>query len=119
MIPPPEWLTDPKARACFHRVQSRLLAMGRWNDIDASGLAALAAACGRYLGFASSIRALQNVEAYELARMQNTLEQTRLIARRYLAEFLMIPHDRVPLAAMSAEGLDADIADLCAPLEAA
>jgi hypothetical protein len=29
----------------------------------------------------------------------------------------MIPHDRVPFAVMNAEGLDADITDLCAPFE--
>src|SRR5687768_6076559 len=113
MTPPPDWLTEPEARACFSRVQSRLLAMGKWEEIDVSGLATLAAACARYLGFARSIRALENVEADERAKMQSTLEETRLIARRYLAEFLVIPHDRMPLAAMNVEGLDADIADLC------
>ena len=37
--------------------------------------------------------------------------------REGLAQYQMIPHDRVPFAVIKTEDLDADIADLCAPFE--
>jgi len=48
--------------------------------------------------------------------LEDGLERTRRLVRGFLADFLVIPRERVSLAAVDAEGLDEDIAGLCAPL---
>lgn len=50
--------------------------------------------------------------------MERTLEATRRLARMSLAEYPVIPHERVLFAVMNADNLDRDIANLCAPLDA-
>jgi phage terminase small subunit len=101
MTPPPEYLNDD-ARACWYRVQLRLLARGEWSEVYEAGLATLDTQCARYLSFARTIRALQDVEPAELARMEATLADTHRLAREGLAQYLMIPHDRVTFAVMNA-----------------
>jgi hypothetical protein len=73
--------------------------------------------CASYLRFAREVRALRNVDADAMKNLENALEETHRLARKCLAEFSMIPHDRVALAALNAEGLDADIVDICAPFD--
>lgn len=123
MIPPPEHL-NAEARACWYRVQSRLLAMGKWEHEFVLGLGPLAKLCADYMEDARNLRArelhrLKIVDPEEVKAVEkickNIVEDSRLMARKYLAEFLMIPFDRVSLAVMNAEGLDAEIAELCAP----
>lgn len=116
MTPPPDWLTEPEARACFHRVQSRLIAMGKWQHEYVLGLPYVATACGDYLQFIKSLRERKNISLAEAKIIEKRIENLRLIAREGLANFLMIPFERVPFAVMNADGLDTDIADLCAPL---
>lgn len=116
-----EWLKDPEARACFARVKSRLIARGEWDDVFVFALEHLAYLCASYLDEARHLRAREldrlgctdpdEVKAVEKLCDQ-IIDDSRLMARKYLADFLMIPFDRVPLAVMS-DGLDADIADLC------
>lgn len=122
----PEELTNPEARACFFRVQSRLIARGEWRPEFVIGLEPLAEQCASYMEYASSLRArelrrLGSIDPDEVKAVEKIcdeiVEETRLLARKFLADFLMIPANRVPFAVMNAEGLDADIADLCAPFE--
>jgi hypothetical protein len=94
-------------------VQSRLIARGEWEPLFESGLELLASQCATYLRFARAIRALENVEADELARMESTLADMHRLARRMIEGYLVILPKRVPFAVMNAEGLDADIVDLC------
>lgn len=123
MTPAPEYLNQ-EARACWHRVQSRLLARGMWEDIDVFGLEVLAKLCAEYLEDARGLRARElrrlapntpdEVKAIEKI-CDEIIEDTRLMARKWLAEYMMITAERVPLATLNAEGLDGEIADLCAP----
>ncbi len=116
MTPPPAWLTEPEARACFYRVQSRLIAMGEWQHEYVLGLPCVAAACADYLQFMNALRECKNIRLAEAKAIEKRIENLRLLAREGLANFLMIPFERVPFSVMNAEGLDTDIADLCAPL---
>lgn len=116
MTPPPEHLNlDEGAIACWYRVQSRLLAMGKWEHEYVLGLPLVAEQCADYLAFAREVRALKDVDPEAMKDLEKALEETRRLARECLADFLMIPRNRVPLAVMNAEGLDAEIVALCAP----
>lgn len=117
MTPPPAWLTEPAACACFHRVQSRLIAMGKWQHEYVLGLPCVAAACGDYLQLIHALRERKNIRLAEAKDIEKRIENLRLIAREGLANFLMIPFERVQLAVMNYDGLDTDIVDLCAPLD--
>jgi hypothetical protein len=121
MTPPPE--TYPEARACFTRVQFRLRCRGRWDDLFADGLWRVAVQCAHYMRFTRKIRALENVDsmpadgwAAALKDLEMGAEEMRRLARRSLAEFMMIHGERVGLSVMNAEGLDSEIAVLCSPL---
>ncbi len=123
MTPPPERLTDPEERACFFRVQSRLRSRGEWHDEFAIGLWPLAVQCVAYLRFARQVRALENVDSLPadawsdaLKELEKGLEETHRIARVLLVDFWMIPAARMALCALTADGLDSEIAALCAPL---
>jgi len=74
-------------------------------------LAATAQLCASYLAFAREIRTLKGVRPADLKKLEKDLEETHRSAREGLAQFLAIPLDRVHLAVMDAEGLDADIVD--------
>ena len=117
MIPPPQWLTDPEAQACWYRVQSRLLARGEWEEIFESGLALAASQSAGYLAFAREVRALKDVDPDAMKDLERGLEETHRLARECLADYLMILHKRVSLTVLNAEGLDAEIVALCAPFE--
>ncbi len=115
MTPPPERLTDPEERA-FFRVQSRLRSRCEWHPEFAIGLWPLAVQCAMYLRFARQVRALKDVDPDALKELEKGLEETHRIARVLLVDFWMIPADRLSLCALNAEGLNSEIADLCAPL---
>lgn len=118
MTPPPASIANnPEACACFIRVQRRLLAMGKWEPIDEITLAPVASMCASYLRFAREVHSLENVSPENMRELEIGLERTHRLAREGLEQFLVIPPERVPLAAVNAEGLDAQIAALCAPLD--
>jgi len=87
---------------------------GQWEPEYALGLAPCAMARRAYLRDVRAIRALKEVEP---ALLKDWGRPGRDQAPRpgILADFLMIPHERVPLAVMNEEGLDTDIAELCEP----
>jgi hypothetical protein len=115
----PAWLAnDPAARAAFARIRSRLVARGEWHPEFAIGLVAVALACSRYLRFARAIRALRDVDPENLKELEKHSEDYRRLAREILADFWMIPAERAHISAVDAEGLDAEIAALCAPVDA-
>jgi len=70
-----------------------------------------------YLRDVRGIRAMKDVEPALLKELEDGLEGTRQLIRGFLADFLVLPLGRVLLAVVDAEGLDADISDLCAPLD--
>jgi hypothetical protein len=111
---PPEFLTE-EARACFLRVRARLLAMGEWRPEYALGLGPCAMGAAAYLRDARAIRGMKDVEPALLKELEDGLERTRQLVRGFLADFLMMPRERVALAVMNAEGLDADLVGLCRP----
>lgn len=113
---PEHLLMSPESRACYQRVQSRLAARGEWREEYAFGLWPTAEACADYLSFARQVRALKNLTPSEQRNFEASVEKERASAREGLADFRMISYERVPLAAVNAEGLDAEIAALCAPL---
>lgn len=53
-----------------------------------------------------------------MKELKKGLEVTHRLVREALADFLMIPFERVSLAVVNAEGLDAEIAALCASIDA-
>jgi hypothetical protein len=59
-------------------------------------------------------RAKRRLQASVFERVVSQRVVANWCARQSLAQYLMIPHERVPLAVINAEGLDADIAALCA-----
>ena len=115
--PPPWFANDPEARACFARVRSRLRARGEWHPEFALGLVAVASACSRYLRFAHAIRALRDVDPENLKELEKHSEDYRRLVREILVDFWVIPAERAHISAVDAEGLDAEIAALCAPVE--
>lgn len=115
---PEDRLMSPEARACFQRVQARLESRGEWREEYAFGLWPAAEGCAHYLSFARQVRALKNLTPSEQRNLEASVEKERASAREGLADFRMIPYERVPLAAVNAEGLDAEIAALCAPGDA-
>lgn len=108
--------TRPEARACFQRVQSRLEARGEWRPEYAFGLWPLAEGCADYITLAREVRALKDLNPRDLEKLEASVERERLSVREWMAEFLVISFARVPLAPVNSEGLDKEIADLCAPL---
>lgn len=118
MTPPPPWLTkDPEALACFHRVQQRLRARGEWRPEYALGLAPTATQCASYLGLARAVRAQKNITRENMEELEIELERTHRLAREGLIDFWVLDPARSALAPLNAEGLDAEIAALCAPLD--
>ena len=59
---------------------------------------------------------MKDVEPALRKELEDGLERTLRLVRGFLADFLTLPRERVPLAAVNAKGVDAEIATLCAPL---
>jgi hypothetical protein len=65
--------------------------------------------------FARQVRGLGDADAEDLGEIERTLEGTRQSAREALVLYLIVPAERARLSALNGEGLDAEIAALCAP----
>jgi len=114
--PPPEFMhLNAEGRACFCRVQSRLRAMGKWQEEYVFGLGPVASECALYLRFAREVRALKDVPPKNMRELEEDVEVTHRLAREGLERYWVISPERVPLALVNDEGLDADIVALCAP----
>ncbi len=102
---PPDFLTE-QAKNAFFRIYHFLESRGLWHEIDNSLLAVTADTCSQYLTLAKT-----NVLP------ASETEKQRTFARELLAGFCYIPENRVYLAAIDSNGLDADIVAVCEPFK--
>ena len=118
MTPPPPWLAkDPEALAAYFRIEARLRARGEWKSQYALGAALPAMACAAYLRFAREVHTkCKNTPPADLRKIEKSLKRYHLTARRALVLFHYFDPERIPLSVVNAEGLDAEIASLCAPI---
>lgn len=100
----PDFLTEP-ARNAFFRIYHFLESQGLWDDIYSSLLAVTAVTCDRYLSMA------------KCGLLPSEAEEERIAARKLLADFYYIPENRIYLAVITQDGIDADIAALCEPFK--
>lgn len=101
---PPDHLHGP-AVAVWHRLHAFLAQRNRWEDVYYAPLAMTATVCARYVALAK----IPGIDPQAVA-------QARLSARRMLAEMTFIQASRINVGVLNDDGLDADIAFLCAPL---
>ena len=114
---PPSFYLDPEGRACFYRVQSRMVAAGVWLPKYAFALAGVASQCAAYLDLARELRTLEGTAPpATMHKMHRALLRTQRLARYGLASFDALDVDRLPPAAVDAQGVDAAIAAVCVPL---
>jgi NAD(P)-dependent dehydrogenase (short-subunit alcohol dehydrogenase family) len=99
-----------EARACYRRIEKRLREQGAWRDEFALGLAPMAVQCAAYLRDARALAAIKDDEQRRLLEIE--LKRAHRLTRAALKLWF------VALAApeMNAQGEDAQIAKLCAPL---
>lgn len=90
------------ARNSYNRISKKLKAMGLWDEVYISPLALVSMVCADYLTKAASN-----------AASDYDLEELRIVARKFLSDFLYISVDRVHLAVMDSAGIDRDILELC------
>ena len=114
----PDYLqSNPEGVACWHRVHTRLLAMGQWEPQFANGLGLLACQCSAYLNFAKQVRRLKNIDRLPVTDLEIGLAETHRIARKLMAEFLVITPERVKIIPVDQVGDDLEILRLCAPIQ--
>lgn len=101
---PPDFLTET-ARHAYFKICHVLERQGEWNEIYSTMIAVTAQTCAQYL-------TLANANILPAGEVENL----RIAARRCLADYCYIPHNRIYLAVVNSEGLDVDIVDLCEPL---
>ncbi len=111
---PPDDLSVP-ARNAWHRLYALCAGRGTWNELLLLDLRILAHACGWYVEAARALRGLApGTPVHPDAR--SALETGRLLARSYLVEWGWLAPEHRRLGAVDRDGLDADLAALCAPL---
>lgn len=101
---PPDFLTET-ARHAYFKICNALEEQGEWHEIYATMIAVTAQTCAHYLTLADA-----NVLSAD------EVEEFRIVARQGLADYCYIPRNRIYLAVVNSDGLDADIAELCKPL---
>jgi len=111
---PPDALSDEAANA-WHRIYAFHVRRGTWQRAYVIGLEWAASHSALYLEIAREMRDVP-ADAPVYAEAAQTVEETRQVARQLLEQWHYIKPERVHLAAMNAEGLDADLVALCAPL---
>jgi hypothetical protein len=107
---------DPVAHRAFVRIRTLLSKRSEWRPEYALGLSSLAPALSAYLRNARAFRAVENPEPMLLSELEQSLERTRQVARGVLVQFRVIDAELSRFAVVNAEGLDATIASLCAPV---
>lgn len=108
---PFERLDTPEARALYTRLHRRMLAEGAWLPQYALGLAPTAAWCAEYLREHRALRTLK-LSAEALRLHENILKHSLKLAREALRPWV----DLHEPPQVNADGEDAMIAALCAPL---
>lgn len=101
---PPEHLSAP-ARAAWHRIYAFLANRNEWDDLYVFALEIASSQCALYL-----------VAAREPGADPALVEKIRLQARQALSEMHYIPAERINLATLTPDGLDAEISAVCALL---
>jgi hypothetical protein len=108
--PPPEFLSSAVERRIYLKVQARLVLRGEWLNIYRSTLAALASTAVSYLDERASIRGVDPANVPQ--GVKEEVEVTHRLARVMMAEFFLIPHERIPLAPLDENGDDLEIIEL-------
>jgi hypothetical protein len=105
-------LTEQELRA-WNFIYQKAAARGIWRSEYAAGLYVLAALCSAYVDTVRRYRS----PGFQPPRSDDLIEREkrRLLIREQLSAYGVIDHDRVHLASINAEGLDSDIAAVCAP----
>lgn len=107
----PEHLTGD-ARTAWERILAHARATGIWQPEFCIHLELVSWSCANYVGFA---RELRTYRADQIdPEVRDFLEQERLFARRGLAEYGLVPEARLHLASLTDEGIDSEIAQVCA-----
>ena len=104
--PPPQ--LDELGRAAWSAGYSATMARTAWCETYRAALHAMAGSAQRYC---REVLALRGARPSALAAVE--IERTRIIARKFMAEFWLIPHDRVETLELRADGLDREIAGVC------
>ncbi len=102
---------SPEACACYTRIQKRLREQNAWRDEYALGLAPLAAQCAAYLRDARALAAMKDTDKHKRL-LETELKRTHRRTRQALKQWFVA----LPPPEMNAQGEDAEIAKLCAPL---
>ena len=105
-LQPPDWLGGDYEHAAWSAGYAAAAAHGGWDPVFASTLAVLANGAARYCRLATAQRVANADDVAELARL-------RVLVRRMMADWYLLPPGRAPLGEIRRDGLDADIAALC------
>ena len=97
---------NPDIVPAFSRIVENLRRSGQWDPLLSIAAEHAASHCAFYLRIAKG--------QFHPA----DIEETRQVARAWLVEMNYLDPDRARVSLMTADGLDADIAALCEPLEA-
>lgn len=108
---PPDWLTDPPARAAFVNGYRACVGRGIWDDSCRSGLGVLAQSAAIYVGLVRRAAELRPEKVGDDLRTE--ISEYRRVVREYMVEFLLLDRLNVAGGDLRADGLDADIARLC------
>ncbi len=107
---------DLVAHRAFTRIRTLLSKRSEWRPEFALGLAALAPTLSAYLRTAHEARR-EDLDLALRKELEALAEEQRQIARDALVEFAVLDPELVRFAVVNAEGLDATISALCAPLD--
>lgn len=107
----PEWLTGAEARRAFHNGHAACLARGDWHEIYASILAVMANCAAMHIRLQREMAILD--PATISPELRAVAAETRSVARRSMAEMLIIERSEIDGGSIRPDGIDADIATLC------
>lgn len=110
--PPPRWL-DRKGRAAWRAAAPKVGRAVNWR-LDGPLFARFCASWPVYRSLVAKARAARGRSRQAWARQR---DDWRMMLRRLAAGFLLIPADRVALAPLNPQGLDADLARIFTPGE--
>jgi hypothetical protein len=104
--PPPQ--LDELGRAAWFSGFRATITRTPWSEVYRSGLHCMAGSAQRYC---RDVIALRGARPSAFAAAE--IERGRVLARRWMSEFWLIPPDRIEALEMRADGLDRAIAELC------
>lgn len=107
----PAWLPRGPARAAFMNGYHACVLRNDWEPIYFGILGVLAAAAGRHVQLQREIALLD--PATISPEIQAVAAETRSVARRAMAEMLIIERSEIDAGSIRPDGIDADIATLC------